>query len=121
MSPSDLNHTPPQLAGFAEPVCAAYERYLRTNKPEAAQEVILGALKGFLPDSSPAKDDPVLKDSMRLVEDLGYDSLAVAEVVFFIEDLFQVQIDSNDLKIVKTVGDLREFVRAKLTERSLKA
>lgn len=80
--------------------------------------MILGALKGFLPDSSPARNASSLNHSMRLIEDLGYDSLAVAEVVFFIEDLFQVQIESNDLKTVKTVGDLREFVSEKLTERS---
>ena len=38
-----------------------------------------------------------LRSDMKLMEDLGYDSLAVAETVFFFEDLFKVRIQNTEL------------------------
>lgn len=118
MPSPQANQTPPQLAGFPEPVCAAYDNFRRTGNPDGAQAVIIEALKEFLPGNSTVDVSAPLSDSLRLVEDLGYDSLAIAEIVFFIEDLFQVQLETSDLQVVKTVGDLKSFVSRKLSERS---
>ena len=118
MSSPQFNQSPSQLAGFPGPVCAAYEDFRRTGDPQSALAVILGALRDFLPDNTPVDKDAPLADSLRLTEDLGYDSLAVAEIVFFIEDLFQVQLESRDLETIKTVGDLKTFVSDRLRARS---
>ncbi len=59
-----------------------------------------------------------LRSDMKLMEDLGYDSLAVAETVFFFEDLFKVRIQNTELMTVRTIGELEQFVVKKLAENA---
>jgi len=61
-----------------------------------------------------------LRSDMKLMEDLGYDSLAVAETVFFFEDLFKVRIQNTELMSVRTIGELQTFVMKKLAENANK-
>jgi len=68
-------------------------------------------------DYMPRPDNSVLTDQMRLIEDLGYDSLAVAETVFFLEDLLEVRIENKELVQVHTVGELRSFVTRKVEQK----
>jgi acyl carrier protein len=51
----------------------------------------------------------------RLFEDLSYDSVAVAELIFFFEDLFDVTISNEEIMGVRTVGDLQACVAKKLS------
>lgn len=54
----------------------------------------------------------------RLIEDLGFDSLAVAEIVFFFEDLLQISIPTPEVTSLQTVKDLHAFVERKLVSRA---
>lgn len=107
-SPSRPEH-PPQLARFPQDVRDAFARFRASGDPAAAQAVVSAALLDFLPTAA-ARGAGVPGDDQRLIEDLGYDSLAIAEMVFFFEDLFQVKIETNDLRGLSTVGQLRAFV-----------
>jgi acyl carrier protein len=118
MSSPDSIETPPQLANFPTEVRAAYHHYLTHRDSESVQQIVLAALRDFLPAKSPFGKNERLRDEHRLIEDLGYDSLAVAEIVFFIEDLFQVTIGNDEIRSVATVGSLRTFVGQKLADRS---
>ena len=109
--PSD---TPPQLQRFPAEVQAAYQRFRASRDEAAVQVVVLAALRDFLPREKQALRDRPLAAHERLTEDLGYDSLAVAELVFFFEDLFQVTISTREIQGVQTVGELRAFVARKL-------
>ena len=57
-----------------------------------------------------AKADP----NTLLIDDLGLDSLALTEVVMSAEDILGIQIENNELKTIRTLGDLEQFVQAKL-------
>lgn len=118
MTSSSSNEIPAQLTGFSDEIRSAYMTYTATGDRDAAQTVIYGALRDFLPPSAGIGADVPIDDSMRLTEDLGYDSVAVAEIVFFIEDLFHVTLKNEDLKTIRTVGELRAFVATKLNEEA---
>ena len=94
----------------------AYERFRTTGDAAALRTVVLAAVRDFMPKRTLGANNIELRDDMKLMEDLGYDSLAVAETVFFFEDLFKVRIENNELMSVRTIGELLQFVSRKLAE-----
>lgn len=91
----------------------AYVRLRTTGDPAAADTILLAAIYDHMPDKTRRPAGPPA-DSLALVDDLGFDSVAITEMVFFIEDLFQVNVSNDEILSVRTLGDLRAFVRAKL-------
>ncbi len=107
--------TPSPLASFPASVRDAHARWLADRDPAALDTVVLGVVIYHSPRRDELSVAPeTLPDSAHLLADLGYDSLALAEVVFFFEDLYRVTISNEDLKRLLTVADLRAYVRAKV-------
>ena len=104
---SDL---PQPLTRFPAEVREAYQAF-RANGDEAAlRVVVLAAVRDFMPRNAARSRTEALRPEERLIEDLGFDSLAVAETVFFFEDLFKVTIKNEDILALHTVGELCDFV-----------
>ncbi|MBI3885570.1 MAG: acyl carrier protein [Opitutae bacterium] len=78
--------------------------------------MILAILEDFIPRKADRPLGEYAGDT-RLVDDLGFDSLAITEVVFFTEDLLAIRIANEEIIQVRTLDDLRGFVRRKVTER----
>ena len=106
------------LAKFPERIRAEYARYQADGDPEALDVVVLAVVRDHVPKKNQMPEVQLLPESARLMEDLGFDSLAITETVFFLEDLFKVRITNSEILSVHTVGELRAFVRRKLTEVS---
>ena len=107
--PSASTHTSPSpLARFPQSVRDEHARFLATGDAGALDTVVLAVMRRF--QSKPAE----LPDSARLIGDLGFDSLTLAEIVFFLEDLYRVSITNEELMAITTVGELRAFIRAKV-------
>lgn len=53
-------------------------------------------------------------DDLRLVEDLGLDSLTLMEIVILTEDVLPVTINNDELRHLRTLGHVRLFVECKL-------
>ena len=110
---------PPQLKRFPAEVRAAYRQFRATGDADAVQRVVLAAVSEHGPRGSAVATEPsTATNNLRLVEDLGYDSLAIAELVFFLEDLFEVSIRTHEIQSIATVGQLRTFVAQKIAEKS---
>jgi acyl carrier protein len=66
---------------------------------------------------APAGTDGVITADARLVDDLGYHSLALLELAFTIEDEFSLDpIDAETAAGIVTVGDVEDYVAAQLRE-----
>lgn len=65
--------------------------------------------------SSPRK----LNDNMRLIEDLGMDSLGLMNLVLEIEDEFDISFDDGDLLFdnFNRIGDLRDIIEKLESEK----
>jgi len=107
--------SPDPLAIFPAAVREAHARWLTSRDPAALDTVVLAIIAFYRADRPRLDSSETIPDSARLIEDLGYDSLALAEVVFFIEDLFQVAISNHDLRDLHTITDLRAYVRSRLS------
>jgi acyl carrier protein len=92
---------------------AAFQAFEASGDPGQLDPVILAILEDFIP-RSPAAPLAQLPGDTRLIEDLGFDSLAITEVVFFAEDLFAITITNEEIIQVRTLDDLRGFIRRKI-------
>ncbi|MEO6002163.1 MAG: acyl carrier protein [Opitutus sp.] len=117
-----LSSTPPSSAStaastlvrhFPVEVRDAFDRFRAGRSPADADIVVLAVVNDHMPNKvAGATATPI--DPTRLIEDLGFDSIAITEMVFFLEDLFQVRIANEEILRVRTVGELRSFLREKL-------
>ena len=79
----------------------------------SADTLVLAIVADFMP-----RQEAELVESATLAGDLAFDSVAIAEMVFFIEDLLQVSVTNAEILRVRTVRDLRAFVRTKLAAQN---
>ena len=71
---------------------------------------IIRALADYL------KRDPAsIKEAHHLRDDLGLDSMAVIELLYKIEETFNMQIPDQDLPAMSTVGSVATYVQQRLT------
>ena len=53
-----------------------------------------------------------------MYEDLGMDSLTMLEIVMLVEQTLQVSIDNEELKDLRTIGDVKAYLNAKAKGRN---
>ena len=104
-----LRHLPPVAQ-------AAFRHFTASGDVTALDPVILAILEDYIP-RPPERPLAEMPGETRLIEDLGFDSLAITEVVFFTEDLLEIRIANEEIFQVRTLDDLRGFVRRKASAR----
>ncbi len=74
-----------------------------------SSEAATALMREIIDDLSPEKDP--LERETRLVEDLGYHSLAMLELAFSLEDEFVLPtINEATARAIRTVGDVEDHV-----------
>ncbi|HEY4299292.1 MAG TPA: phosphopantetheine-binding protein [Candidatus Didemnitutus sp.] len=53
-------------------------------------------------------------DDLRIIEDLGIDSLTMMEIVILVEDVLQMSINNEELRNLRTIGDVKTFISCKI-------
>ncbi|MFT3780932.1 MAG: phosphopantetheine-binding protein [Nibricoccus sp.] len=74
--------------------------------------VVIGVIERFVEPSLRPKIHTGDED-LRMVEDLGIDSLTMMEIVILVEDVLQMQINNEELRNLRTVGDIKTFIDCK--------
>ncbi len=93
-------------------------QFRKTGNPEHLPAVVIGVIERFVePDLRMKLKDA--DDDLRLIEDLGIDSLTMMEIVILVEDVLQMSINNDELRNLRTVGDVKTFIDCKVRGLSL--
>jgi len=76
----------------------------KTGNPALAGDVVIGIIELL--------KNP--QDSLKMIEDLGLDSLTMVEIVLAVEDATGMSIDQEDVQKIHTLGDIKAYISAKL-------
>lgn len=57
-----------------------------------------------------------IREDMNFVDDLGIDSLDLAQIILSIESEYDVELDDDMMENVKTVGDALAILRESMDE-----
>ena len=91
----------------------AAREFRRTGDPGSLPVIIDGLIEHYVEPGARAKlarGD----DSLRLAEDLAIDSLTMLEIVSLAEDVLQINIDNEEIRPFRTVGDVKAFIASRL-------
>lgn len=61
-------------------------------------------------------DSSIITETSSFKEDLGADSLELFELIMAVEEEFDIEIPSEDLNTMETVGDLITYLKNKGVE-----
>ena len=71
--------------------------------------MVFEKVRAIICDQLEMDEETVTLDSV-LLEDLGADSIDLADLVMTFEDEFDLEISDEDLENIKTVGDIVKFI-----------
>ena len=84
-----------------------------TRDPDLVPVIVMGIIERFVePDVRPLLREN--NDNTRLLEDLGVDSLLMVEIVILVEETLSIHIENEELRTLRTVGDIKAYLDAKI-------
>ena len=88
-------------------------QFRKTKNAEHLPAIIIGVIERFVePDLRAKLKNP--DDDLRLIEDLGIDSLTMMEIVILVEEVLQMSINNEELRNLRTIGDVKQFIECKV-------
>jgi 3-hydroxyacyl-[acyl-carrier-protein] dehydratase len=91
----------------------AAAQYRKTGNADHVPAVVIGVIERFVePDLRPKLKDA--DDDLRIIEDLGVDSLTMMEIVILVEEVLELSINNDELRNLRTVGDVKTFINCKI-------
>lgn len=94
-------------------VITAALTYRHSGNAALLPEIISGVIERFVePDLRPRLTNA--PDDLRLADDLGLDSLTMMEIVLLTEEVFHINISSEELRHLCTLGQIKSFVSCKV-------
>jgi len=94
-------------------VIEAAVRFRATKDAELVPTIVLGIIERYL-EAGAAERLRHADDDVRVIEDLGLDSLTLMEAVILIEEVVQISINNDELRSLRTVGDIKVFIDHKV-------
>lgn len=112
--PAEINDPLREMLKRCPPATYKAARIFRaTGDIRQAPTIVFGIIERYVEsDLRPKLQQP--HDSLLLAEDLGLDSLTLMEIVILVEDVLTISIHNEELRQLRTLGDVRQFVAGKL-------
>ncbi|MGA2051983.1 MAG: phosphopantetheine-binding protein [Opitutales bacterium] len=88
-------------------------RFRSTGRLDDVSVVVIGIIERFL-DPDVRKRLREGGDDLRIFDDLGIDSLTMIEVVMMVEEVLQFKINNEELRDLRTMGDVKTFIDCRL-------
>jgi len=114
-TPQDEAHLRDALKRCSPSTREAARQFRRTGRADYLPVIVNGLIEHYVEPDVRAKLSRA-DDGLRLAEDLAIDSLTMLEIVYLAEDVLQITIDNEELRPFRTVGDIKEFLAAKLQD-----
>jgi 3-hydroxyacyl-[acyl-carrier-protein] dehydratase len=112
-TPEDESALREALKRCSAPTLEAAVQFRKSHDIAQVPVVVIGVIERFVEPSLRAKLKEA-DDDLRLVDDLGIDSLTMMEIVILVEDVLQMQINNDELRNLRTVGDVKTFIDCKV-------
>jgi acyl carrier protein len=111
--PGDDPHLREALKRCSDSTYLAAREFRRTGSSAHLPAIVHGVIERFVDRELRAKMRRPSND-LRLAEDLGLDSLSMMEIVMLAEDVLRISIDNDELRSLRTLGDVTGFIERKL-------
>lgn len=95
--------------------------YRKTGDAGCLPIVVIGIVQRFSDPEHRSKLDAPDADKLRLIDDLGIDSLTMMEIVMLVEEVTRMSISNEELRYLQSIGDIKVFIDCKARGVSLPA
>ena len=113
ITPEEDDHLREILKRCPHSTYEAARRFRVTGDVRQVPAIVFGIIERFTESElRPKLREP--HDGLMLGEDLGLDSLTMMEIVLLVEDVLTISIKNDELRHLRTLGDVRQFVEGKL-------
>jgi 3-hydroxyacyl-[acyl-carrier-protein] dehydratase len=111
--PSDEQALREALKRCSPATVEAAIRFRRDGDTTALPAVVLGIIERYLAPEFRPKVHTGGTD-LRVVEDLGVDSLTMLEIVVLVEESLKISIKNEELRNLRTIGDINSFIELRV-------
>jgi acyl carrier protein len=112
-APSDETQLREVLKRCSPETIVAACAFRKTGDLALLPAIVRGVIARFVERERRAKLEHEA-DALHLIGDLGLDSLTMMEIVMLAEDVFPISISNDELRGLRTVGDVERFIACKL-------
>lgn len=123
MSAAENTHPPVDEARIRESLRRCSEETVQAAlafRSTGANKHILPVVLGILERYVDPELRPKLRESgtdLRLIEDLGLDSLTMMEIIIMVEEVMGISISNDEARSLQTIENVRSFAEAKAAAR----
>lgn len=91
--------------------------FRKTGNAELLGDVVMGIIERFVEEGLREKLRNA-SDDIVLVDELALDSLTMVEIVLAVEDATGASIENEEVQSLRTLGDVKKFIRNKVESGS---
>ncbi len=95
------------------PTYEAAARFRETRDTAEIPIIVRGVIERFVESDRRSRLHDATPE-LRLIEDLGIDSLTMMEIVMLAEEALPLSISNEELRHLRTLGEVEQFITSKL-------